>query len=143
MGRRWRIKSRFSATTQQPDIIMIEHTISKHKAIITPVVVVPTYPRSSLVSNPTCYVTASKYTWTKEHCEEYIKEMAEKGYKPGAEITTKYGNQGTIASIRDIPEEGFSFFGNEMPNIYYIDHPLLGNNGIWYNASELSIKPNK
>lgn len=142
MGRRWRQKGVTPITPQpKPDLIMIEHTISKHK---TAVVVVPTYntpPQDRRPLGQACYVTASKYLWTKERCLAYVEEVAKKGYVVGAQVVTKYGNAGVIASIREIPEEGMSFFGDNYPNLFSVHRPMLGNNGIWYNELEVTIQP--
>ena len=142
MGRRWRQKGGQPAPPpSQPESIMLEHTITKHKSVVQSIVAAVYNPmQRPVATGQPCYITASKYIWPKERCAAYIKEMSEKGFVVGANIVTQYGNDGVISSIREIPDEGMNFFGESVPNIYSIHRPMLGNNGIWYNATEISIK---
>lgn len=132
MGKRkWKLLS----TSSNINTDMIEHTITKY-------VTQPTQHNGNVHHIHTRSqqdLPSTKITWPKQKCLQYIKEKQKQGFVIGANVITSYGNEGTISSIRDVPEEGLSFFGIQFPNIFTIYRPLMGDNRIYYNESELKL----
>jgi hypothetical protein len=134
MGRRWRSKLPQQIQELAPD--MIEHSINKYTAIIEQSKSVVSYiHKQQHTQHP-----STKTNWPKHKCLEYIEAKKKEGFILKAEVMTSYGNPGTINTIREIPEEGLSFFGLTFPNIYTIYRPLHGDSGVFYNESELTLK---
>lgn len=136
MGRRWRSKL---PITHKETGDMIEHTITKYAPIVEQKPAVVSYLQNH---RPTQHLPSTQIKWSKTKCLEYIEEKQKYGFIIGAKVKTSYGNEGTIATIRQVPEDGLSFFGNGFPNIFTVYRPLMGDSGVFYNEAELTLNNN-
>ena len=110
---------------------MIEHSITKYKAKLPPVVVTP--PSANTYRN--MYNAAKSCHWTHTQCMEHIEHLKRRGFSGNALISTKWGRKGFFAGFMNIRPEGITFYGTQSPDVIMMK--CADSSIMYYNEQEI------